>query len=156
MMTTILALVLIHTTLSLFLSHTHKGNAQQSQRTDRSCVVVPPASPLYSLAVKAVAAAVPALSKGSKGGKGGADTAPVPSSPSTAYGSVAAGGGIAGREESSDAKTRCKGEYGDEDDNENEDEDESQGQGHGQGQGEGQTVGGVWMPKIGESLLQSL
>ena len=117
--------------------------------------MVPPSSPLYPLAVKALAAAVPALPKGSKGGKVSADM--VPPSPSDARGSVGVGVcvGAVGREEtSSGARRRCEEECGDED----EDEDENQSQERGQGQGQGQTVGGVWMPKIGEFLspLQSL
>ena len=114
-------------------------------------MVVPPSSPLYPLAVKALAAAVPALPKGSKGGKASADM--VPPSPSDARGSVGVGVcvGAVGREEtSSGARRRCEEECGDED----EDEDQSQER----GQGQGQTVGGVWMPKIGEFLspLQSV
>ena len=116
-------------------------------------MVVPPSSPLYPLAVKALAAAIPALPKGSKGGKASADM--VPPSPSDARGSVGVGVcvGVAGREEtSSGARRRCEEECGDED------EDENENQSQERGQGQGQTVGGVWMPKIGEflSLSQSL
>ena len=115
--------VLLCATLSV-----HTGSAQRAQKVDRSCVSVPPSSPLYPLAVRAVAAAVACApsAKGTKGVKSSATATP----PSGTHVSVG----------------RVEEEYED-----GYEDDSGAGQGQGQGQGQGETVGGVWMPKIGES-----